>query len=337
MFRAGFCRLFLLRAPRRRSAAAEGSEPLPSTAAVGVAAEREPPRRVAESEEVDLVPPGAGELPHKVARSGTGRSSALRRPSTVRPGAARPGLCSPLPARWLCRTCRLFLPFGFPGFPPPLFTISFPYGYGKGGKKKKRSQLKRPRTAEPCLLPNSPGLPPARPNYGQRRGGKGTRSGLRNQPPARGSPPAILRTPPGKVGLSRGWGRRGGRAGCWGCCEVCAPLPGGLRGSPALGVGASPAGRGGGCPPAAGRFRNAGRVSPPRTRRGHAWAGLGVPPAPQRRGEGQPRRYPLAVRPWHRLDKNVIKEEERRDAARRAGWLLIHALTNKRLIDIAAN
>lgn len=75
------------------------------------------------------------------------------------------------------------------------------------------------------------------------------------------------------------------------------PPPGGLRGSPALGVGASPAGRG-----LPDRSRSvpehcSGLPPPPRTRRGHAWAGLGALLAPHRRGEGQPRRYPLTVRP----------------------------------------
>lgn len=204
MLRAGFCRVLLLRAPRRRFAAAEGSEPLPSTAAAGAAAEREPPpRMVTESEEVDLLPPAAGERPHKVARRSSGRSAALRQPPTVRPGAACPGLGSahPSPPAGSAERAVFSFPSAFQVFP----LLSSPFhsltAMEKEKKKKKRgSQLKRPRSAEPCLLPNSPSLPPARPNYGQRRRamGKGARFGLRNQQPARGSPLPILRIPPAR-------------------------------------------------------------------------------------------------------------------------------------------
>lgn len=236
--------MFLLRAPRRRSAAAEGSEPLPSTAAAGVAAEREPPRRVAESEEVDLVPPGAGELPHKVARSGTGRSSALRRPSTVRPGAARPGLCSPLPARWLCRTCRLFLPFGFPGFPPPLFTISFPYGYGKGGKKKKKEPIKAAAHGR-ALPPAQFAGPPSGPAQ-LRAAPWGKRDSLRAQESAASSrfSPRDPQDAPRQGRLIPWLGAAGGQSRLLGVLRSLCPSPRRVAGLPCARGGGEPGGAG---------------------------------------------------------------------------------------------
>lgn len=195
--------MLLLRAPRRRFAAAEGSEPLPSTAAAGAAAEREPPpRMVTESEEVDLLPPAAGERPHKVARRSSGRSAALRQPPTVRPGAARPGLGSahPSPPAGSAERAVFSFPSAFQVFP----LLSSPFhsltAMEKEKKKKKGEPIKAAALGGALPPPQFSEPPPARPNYGQRRRamGKGARFGLRNQQPARGSPLPILRIPPAR-------------------------------------------------------------------------------------------------------------------------------------------
>lgn len=261
MLRAGFCRVLLLRAPRRRFAAAEGSEPLPSTAAAGAAAEREPPpRMVTESEEVDLLPPAAGERPHKVARRSSGRSAALRQPPTVRPGAARPGLGSahPSPPAGSAERAVFSFPSAFQVFP----LLSSPFhsltAMEKEKKKKKGEPIKAAALGGALPPPQFSEPPPGPAQLRAAPQGYGKRGSLRAQESA-ASPrftPSHPQDPPGKVGLSRGWGRRGGRAGC---CEVFAPLQAGC-GAP-LRSGWGRAQRG--CPTAAGRFRNTALVFPP--------------------------------------------------------------------------